>query len=131
MLVFDGFGQRVKSLLIEYFLDQVITRGVEKDGDKEHHKEHTEDYHAVETEQMDRGAKLEGHHAEPKQYYAHNHEDPIEDIGTKFNEEKDVCCHETQRGQENKEVEDVEEHVNALVSFLVIHLEGVFSRVQL
>ena len=66
LLVFDGFGQRVQSLLIEYFLDQVITRGVEEDGDKEHHKEHTEDYHAVETEQMDRGAKLEGHHAEPK-----------------------------------------------------------------
>ena len=68
LLVFDGFGQRVKSLLIEYFLDQVITRGVEKDGDKEHHKEHTEDYHAVETKQMDWCAKLESHHAEPKQY---------------------------------------------------------------
>ena len=53
-----------KALLIEHFLNQIVTWGIEEDCDKEHHKEHTEDDHAVETKKVDRGTESESHNAE-------------------------------------------------------------------
>ena len=131
LLIFYGLIGGGQALLLEDFVDQIVTRGIEQDGDQEHHEEHGEDDHAVETKKVDGGAQSESHNAESKQHHSHNHEDPIKDISTKFHEQENVCGHEAKWGKENQEVEDIEEHINACISFLVINFEGIFRRVKL
>lgn len=116
-------------MLVEYLLNKIGTISVEEDRNEEHHEKHDKDHQAVEPKQVNGAAELEGHHTEHKQNCANNQEDPSEDIRMQFDEEEDVCCDEAKGGQENEEVEDVEEHIDALVSFLSVNFEGILGRV--
>jgi len=64
LLIFNGLLCGGQALLLEDLVDQIVTWGIEQDGDEEHHKEDGEDDHAVETKKVDGGAESESHNAE-------------------------------------------------------------------